>query len=192
MVTSLNSSFLNGHYAGMSREGPRTAYLKYAGLALATRRFQKLKSSGLRFESRRGCYNNDWTRDASKTSGVQRALVASRARILIGLVRRNSLQRTTTTGLISCDAGEQCHVSLRAGNMRQRSEDVPLRWNRCRHHLREGCCWNTCFVATRWVSFGATCVETVLGNVGHGTRKSIKQKKVKSKERKAHIKKNPR
>ena len=33
---------------------------------------------------------------------------------------RSRLQRTTTTGLISCDAGEHWLVSLRAGNKRQR------------------------------------------------------------------------
>ena len=55
-----------------------------------------------------------------------------------GLVRRSHLQRTTTTGLISRDAGEHCLVFLRAGNKRQRSEDFPLRWNRCSHHLQRG------------------------------------------------------
>ena len=35
-------------------------------------------------------------------------------------LKRSSLQRTTTTGLISCDAGEHCLDSLRAGNKRQR------------------------------------------------------------------------
>ena len=33
---------------------------------------------------------------------------------------RSRLQRTTTTGLISCDAGGHWLVSLRAGNKRQR------------------------------------------------------------------------
>ena len=144
--------------------------MRFLSVALAACRFETLKSSELRFESRRGCSNNDWTGDASNTSGVHRAWVASRVRILIGLMRRSRLQRTTTTGLISCDAGEHCLVSLRAGNKLQRSEDIPLRWPRCRRHLREGCCWKTCFVATRWVPSGAECVETVLGIVGHGTR----------------------
>ena len=40
---------------------------------------------------------------------------------------RSYLQLTTTTGLISCDAGEHCLDSLRAGNERQRYEDIPLR-----------------------------------------------------------------
>ena len=77
----------------------------------------------------RGCEN---------TSGVRRAWVASRVRRLIGLTRRSRFQRTTTTGLILCVVGEHCLVSLRAGNKRQRVEDIPLRWNPCRHHLREG------------------------------------------------------
>ena len=33
---------------------------------------------------------------------------------------RSRLQRTTTTGLISCNAGEHWLVSLRAGNERER------------------------------------------------------------------------
>ena len=139
-------------------------------MAPATRRFETLKSSELQFGGWRGCYNNDWTKDTSGTSGVRLAWVASRVCILIGLTRGSRLQRTTTTGLISCDAGEHCVVSLRAGNKRQRSEDI---WNRCRHHLREGCCWKTRFVATRWVSSGAICVETVFGNEGHGTRLNV-------------------
>ena len=118
----------------------------------------------------RGSGNMLW--DTNKTSGARRAVVASRVRILIGLMRRSRLQRTTT-GLISCDTGEHCFVSLRAGNKRPRSEDIPPRWNRCRHHLREECCWKTCFLATRWISFGVKCVETVLGNVGHGTRRNV-------------------
>ena len=109
-------------------------------------------------------------RGANNTSGVQRAWVASRVRVLIGLMRRSRFQRTTTPGLISCDAGEHCLVLLRAGNKRQQSKDIPRRWNRCRHHLREGCCWKTCFVATRGASSSAKCVETVMDNVGHGTR----------------------
>ena len=144
---------------------PRTAYLKCArwlSVALATRRFETLKSSESRFESRRGRHNNDWTRDTSNTSGVRRAWVANSVRILIGLMGRSSLQRTTTS-----------LVSLRAGNKRQRSDDTPLRWNRCKHRLRQGCCWKTCFVATRFVSSGPTCVETVVGNVGHGTRLNV-------------------
>ena len=39
--------------------------------------------------------------------------------VRLGLVR-SYLQLTTTTGLISCDAGEHCLDSLRAGNERQR------------------------------------------------------------------------
>ena len=40
---------------------------------------------------------------------------------------RSYLQLTTTTALNSCDAGEHCLDSLRAGNERQRYEDIPLR-----------------------------------------------------------------
>ena len=39
--------------------------------------------------------------------------------VRLGLMR-SYLQLTTTTGLISCDAGEHCLDSLRAGNERQR------------------------------------------------------------------------
>ena len=39
--------------------------------------------------------------------------------VRLGLMRSH-LQLTTTTGLISCDAGEHCLDSLRAGNERQR------------------------------------------------------------------------
>ena len=78
-------------------------------------------------------------------------------------MRRSRLQRTTTTGLISCDAGGDC----------QRSEDSveveSLQTSSPRGVLLE----NVFFLATRWISSGAKCVEMVLGNVGHGTRLNI-------------------
>ena len=120
--------------------------MRWVSVALTTRRIETLKSSESRFGGRRGCFNNDWTEDANNTSGVRRACVASRLRTLIGLMRRSRLQRTTT-GLISFDAGEPCLVSLRAGNKRQLVEDIPLRWNRCRHHFREVVFWEIVFCA---------------------------------------------
>ena len=112
--------------------------MRWLSVALATTRNEMLRVSELRFGWWRGCYNSGWTEGVNDTCGVQRPWVAGRVRILIGLMRRSRLQRTTTTGLISCDAGEHCLVSFRAGNKRQRMEEIPLRWNRCRHHLREG------------------------------------------------------
>ena len=123
-----------------------TPQMRWLSVAPATHRVETLESSEFRFQQRRGCYNNDWTEDVKDTSGVRRAWVA---RIQIGLKRRSRLQHTTMTGLISCDAGEHCLVSWPAGNKRQRVEDTPLKWNRCRHHLREGCYGKKCFVATR-------------------------------------------
>ena len=111
-----------------------TPQIRWLSVALATSRFETLNSCELQFGSRRECNNNDWTEDTNDTSGVRRAWVTSRVRILIGLLRRSRVQRTTTTGLISCDVGEHCLVSLRAANKRQRSEDIPLRWNPCRRH----------------------------------------------------------
>ena len=71
--------------------------MRWLSVVLATRRFETLKSSELRFESRTGFYNNDWTGDTNNTSGERRTFVASRVRILMGLMRRSRLQRTTTT-----------------------------------------------------------------------------------------------
>ena len=146
MEASVESSVMVVWPRGAENSIPQMRWLR---VALATRRIGMLKSSELRLGWRRGCCNNDWTEDANNTSGVQRAWVASCVRIQIGLMRRCRLHRTTTTGLISCDAGEHSLVLLRAGNKRQKVEDIPLGWNRCRHHLREVCCWKMCFVATR-------------------------------------------
>ena len=59
--------------------------------------------------------------------------------VQLGLMR-SCLQLTTTTGLISCDAGEHCLDSLHAGierpTVRGHSAETQ---KRCSHHLREWC-----------------------------------------------------
>ena len=63
--------------------------MRWLSVAPATLRFETLKDSELPCGSRRGCYNNDWTGDTNDTSGVRHARVASRVRILSGLMTRS-------------------------------------------------------------------------------------------------------
>ena len=83
---------------------------------------------------------------------------------------RSYLQLTTTTGLISCDAGEHCLDSLRAGNERQRWEDIPLRRNALQSSSLRGVLTEIGFCGNSLVSSRVTRVGTVLSNVGRGTR----------------------
>ena len=78
-----------------------------------------LSISELQIGWRRGCYNNGRTEDAKHTTeynelGLQ-VVYGSR----VGL-SKSRIRRTTTTGLISCDASEHCLDSLHARNERQR------------------------------------------------------------------------
>ena len=75
--------------------------------------------SELQFGWRRGCHNDGRTEDVKDTSkynvlGLQ-AVYGYRS-----VSKRSRNQRTTRTGLISCDAGEHCLDSLHARNERQR------------------------------------------------------------------------
>ena len=65
MEASVESSVMVVWPKGTKISTPQTRWLS---VVLATRRFETLKSSELLFESRRGCYNNDWTGDANNTS----------------------------------------------------------------------------------------------------------------------------
>ena len=57
--------------------------------------------------------------DSAQEAALKYAEFGNSSLVRLGLMR-SYLQLTTTTGLISCDAGEHCLDSLRAGNERQR------------------------------------------------------------------------
>ena len=75
--------------------------------------------SELHFAWRRGCYNDGRTEDTKDTSEYNELGLQAVYGCRLGS-KRSRKQRTTTTGLISCDAGEHCLHSLRVGNERQR------------------------------------------------------------------------
>ena len=109
----------------------------------------------MQFRRRRGCCND--------------AAFGNSSLVRLGLMR-SYLQLTTTTGLISCDAGEHCLDSLRAGNERQRLEDIPLRRKTLQSSSPRGVLMEIGFCGN---SLGLKCVGTVLSNVGHGTRLTV-------------------
>ena len=95
-----------------------------------------LVTSELQFGWRRGCHNDGRTEDVKDTSmynelGLQ-AVYGYRSG-----PKRSRIQRTTTTGLILCDAGEHCLASLHAGNERQRWR-TEIETLQC-DHFREEC-----------------------------------------------------
>ena len=59
------------------------------------------------------------TEQGIRTIPLKYAEFGNSSLVRLGLMR-SYLQLTTTTGLISCDAGEHCLDSLRVGNERQR------------------------------------------------------------------------
>ena len=75
--------------------------------------------SELQFGWRRGGHNDGRTEDAKDTSKYNELGLQAVHGCRLGS-KRSRIQRTMTTGLISCHAGELCLDSLHAGNERQR------------------------------------------------------------------------
>ena len=75
--------------------------------------------SELQFGWRRGCHNDGRTEDVKKTS-IYNELGLQVVNGYRSGSNRSRIQRTTTIGLISCDADEHCLDSLHVGNERQR------------------------------------------------------------------------
>ena len=101
---------------GRLAERPRSAYLRCASWA-------RLRRLGTRGGSTASCSSEDGE-DTTTEQGIRAfplkyAEFGNSSLVRLGLMR-SYLQLTTTTGLISCDAGEHCLDSLRAGNERQR------------------------------------------------------------------------
>ena len=102
-------------------KGPKISIPQMRQLGCAS--WARLRRLGTRGGSTASCSLEDGE-DAATTKQGKRAIPLKYAAfgnssVRLGLMR-SYLQLTTTTGLISCDAGEHCLDSLRAGNERQR------------------------------------------------------------------------
>ena len=153
----------------LAREGPRSAYLRCASWA-------RLRRLGTRGGSTASCSLEDGE-DATTTEQGIRAIplkydeFGNSSLVRLGLMR-SYLQLTTTTGLISCDAGEHCLDSLHTGHERQRYEDIPLRRKTLQSSSPRGVLMEIGCGSSLGLNMGEMCWDGIEQR-GHGTRLTV-------------------